>query len=170
VDTASVITHHPIVWDIRVIKKDIPNAPPDSASDQFFASSSISCVHQLEEVDQLPMLLLAPSFVEDYCTVILSSVPSPLSAQLADPLPKPVLCVHHLSSILAHWPRFCLNPLSLPPNCPGRHHLVPAVPPAANVYPRCPPITVSHSRSCYASLHLRRPEYGCHLASQPLDS
>jgi hypothetical protein len=146
--TASVITHRSIVWEIRVVKKDVPNAPPDSVSDQFFASSGISCVHQVEEENQFfassgiscvhqleevdtfvsdtnttfidgidpymiymfdlhvfdsaqtasgswiptrfglrsstrsvttPMLLLAPTFVEDFFTVILSSVPSPLS-------------------------------------------------------------------------------------------
>jgi hypothetical protein len=49
VDTTSEIAHRPIVWDIRDIKGDVPNAPPDPFSDEYFVSSGISCVRQPEE-------------------------------------------------------------------------------------------------------------------------
>jgi hypothetical protein len=50
-DTASVTTHYPIFWYIRVVTSDIPDAPPDPDFAKYFVSSSISRVHQLEEVD-----------------------------------------------------------------------------------------------------------------------
>jgi hypothetical protein len=51
VDTASTTTHSPIVWDIRVVKSDVPNAPPHPVFDKYFASSGSSCVHQLVDVN-----------------------------------------------------------------------------------------------------------------------
>jgi hypothetical protein len=89
----------------------------------------------------------APTFVNDYFAVILSSAPPPLSTpirclslgsasvalQLATPNP---------TSTLPHRPRrwlnpllLLLNPLSLPTRRPGRHPLVPSVPPVAHVFP-----------------------------------
>jgi hypothetical protein len=39
VDIASeIIPRRPIVWDIRVVKSDVPNAPPDPVSDKYFES------------------------------------------------------------------------------------------------------------------------------------
>jgi hypothetical protein len=45
------------------------------------------------------------------------------------------LATPNLTLTLPHRPRRCLNQLSLPPRRPGRHRLVPAVPPAAYVFP-----------------------------------
>jgi hypothetical protein len=45
-DTTSVTTHH----HIRVIRTDVRDAPPDLGSDQYFALSRLSGVHQVEEV------------------------------------------------------------------------------------------------------------------------
>jgi hypothetical protein len=50
-DTASVITHRPILLDIRVVKSDVPDAPPDPDFDKSFTSSGFFCVQQPEEVD-----------------------------------------------------------------------------------------------------------------------
>jgi hypothetical protein len=36
---------------VRDVKSDVSNTPPDLVSDQYSASSSISCVHKLEELD-----------------------------------------------------------------------------------------------------------------------
>jgi hypothetical protein len=48
-DTTSVTTHRPI----RVVETDVRDAHPDQDFDQYFAPSSLSGVHQLEEVDVL---------------------------------------------------------------------------------------------------------------------
>jgi hypothetical protein len=71
-----------------------------------------------------PMLLLVPTFLDDYFTVILSSTPPPsarlslcyasVALKLATPTPI---------STLPHWLRRCLNPFSFPPSRPGRHDL-----------------------------------------------
>jgi hypothetical protein len=42
-DTAFVRTHRPVVWDIRVVNSDVPDAPSDPDSDKYFASSGFSC-------------------------------------------------------------------------------------------------------------------------------
>jgi hypothetical protein len=47
-DTAPVTAHRPIVWDIRVVKSNVPDAPPDLDFRKYFALSSFSRVHQLE--------------------------------------------------------------------------------------------------------------------------
>jgi hypothetical protein len=43
-----VTTHRPVVWDIRVVKSNVPDAPPDLDFRKYFALSSFSRVHQLE--------------------------------------------------------------------------------------------------------------------------
>jgi hypothetical protein len=101
-----------------------------------------------------PMLPLAPSFVEDNNNNLLYRNPliRPTAAQHADPLPKPVLCVHRVAArnpepaidpappasplsepIVAPTEPLLLNLLSLPPSRLGRHHRVTAAPPAAHV-------------------------------------
>jgi hypothetical protein len=79
-----------------------------------------------------PMFLPAVIFVEGYSTVILSSVPPPLSTPIGclDLCSALQIATTTMPSTLPHWHRRCLNPLSLPPSRPGRHRLVPAVPPA----------------------------------------
>jgi hypothetical protein len=47
-DTAPVTTHRPVVWDIRVVKSNVPDAPPELDFRKDFALSSFSRVHQLE--------------------------------------------------------------------------------------------------------------------------
>jgi hypothetical protein len=47
-DTTPVTTHRPVVWDIRVVKSNVPDAPPDLDFRKYFALSSFSRVHQLE--------------------------------------------------------------------------------------------------------------------------
>jgi hypothetical protein len=71
-------------------------------------------------------------FVEGYSTVILSSVPSPLSTPIGclDLCSALQIATPTTASTLPDWYRRCLNPLSLPPSRPGRHRRVPAVPPA----------------------------------------
>ncbi len=97
-DTAPVTTHLPVVWDIRVVKSNVPDAPPDLDFRKDFALSSFSRVHdnKLREFasvglcdsnqdwvtlfyeqrtnggDLLPVL--APAFVEDYSTVIVTVI------------------------------------------------------------------------------------------------
>jgi hypothetical protein len=51
VDTASITTHRPVVWDIHVVNSDVPDAPVDPHFGKYFASSGFSRVHQLKEVD-----------------------------------------------------------------------------------------------------------------------
>jgi hypothetical protein len=41
-DTASVTTHRPFAWDVRVAKSDVPNTPSGSDFDKCFASSGFS--------------------------------------------------------------------------------------------------------------------------------
>jgi hypothetical protein len=55
------------------------------------------------------MLLLAPTCVEDYLTVILSS-----AAQHAEPLPKPMLCVRRVAAWDPEDPTPPASPLSEP--------------------------------------------------------
>lgn len=99
------------------------------------------------------MLPLAPTFVENYVTVILASALPPLSTQLPTPAPSPTL---------SRRPRRCLNPLFLllnplspPPSCPSHRRLVAAVPPASHGLPHLS-TTTSYRRSGYTSLHPRR--------------
>jgi hypothetical protein len=47
-DTAPMTTYRPVVWDIRVVKSNVPNAPPDPDFRKYFAFSGSSRVHQLE--------------------------------------------------------------------------------------------------------------------------
>jgi hypothetical protein len=44
-DTAPVTTHRPVVWDIRVGKSNVPDAPPELDFRKDFALSSFSRVH-----------------------------------------------------------------------------------------------------------------------------
>jgi hypothetical protein len=74
----------------------------------------------------VPMFLLAPTFVEDYFTVILPSTLSSLSMPTL--FLEPVICVY--CAIDPAPPASCLypvllalKPLSFPSSCPGHHRL-----------------------------------------------
>jgi hypothetical protein len=47
-DTAPVTAHRPVVWDIRTVKSNVPDAPPDLDFRKYFALSSFSRVHPME--------------------------------------------------------------------------------------------------------------------------
>jgi hypothetical protein len=49
-DTASMTTHRPVLWDIHVVNSDVPDALEDLDFDKYFAPSGFSHVQHLEEV------------------------------------------------------------------------------------------------------------------------
>jgi hypothetical protein len=51
VDTASLTTHRPVVWDINVVNSDVPDALEDPDFDKYSGSSGFSRVQHLEEVN-----------------------------------------------------------------------------------------------------------------------
>jgi hypothetical protein len=143
--------------------------------------SDEACATLFQKMRTNVHVTFAPTFVEDFCSVILSSAPPPFSTltrrlrmdsasvalQLVTPTP---------TSTLPHRPCRWLNllllllkALSLPTSHPGRHRLVPSVPPVAHVFYGCRNTTASCKRSGHASLNPRQPGWRCHLASQTLD-
>jgi hypothetical protein len=51
VDTASLTAHRPVVWDLRVVNSDVPNALEDPDFVKYSAPSGFFRVQQLKKVN-----------------------------------------------------------------------------------------------------------------------
>jgi hypothetical protein len=106
-------------------------------------------------------LLLAPTLVEDYFTVIFNILIRPIAAEHPDPLPKPLLCVYRVAAsdpeanVDPAPPASLSEPVVAPPELPWSPRLVHAAPPPAMYFSGCQLKQISALRTIWGERILR---------------